>query len=453
MRLFGTNGVRGVSNEDMNPELALRLGKAIGSHLEKESKVAIGMDPRTSGEMLKSAVISGLLSSGIEVVDTGMLPTPALQYYVKHSECSAGVIITASHNPPKFNGIKVVAGDGTELPRSEEERIEERYFNERFRTVGWTEIRGVRTETGARELYIDGVVSMVDAKMIGERRFTVVLDCANGASTVTSPYILKKLGCRVISLNAQPDGAFPGHESEPSPENLKDLTEIVKESGADIGIAHDGDADRVIFVDEKGEYVYGDVSLSIVAKYIIKEKGGMVVTPVSSSSSVEDVVKENGGKVVYTRVGAPIVARKMIEIGASFGGEENGGLIFPEHQYCRDGAMGAAKMLEIMAKTGKRLSELVTEIPKYALYKTKMECPNELKEKVLEISAEKAGNDGRIDRTDGLKIYTAEGWVLIRPSGTEPIFRIFAESMEIEKSREMAETWKSILEKIVKNCG
>ncbi len=451
MRLFGTNGVRGVSNEDMNPELALKLGKAIGSHLEKGSTVAIGMDPRTSGEMLKSALISGLLSSGIEVIDTGMLPTPALQYYVKHSECSAGVIITASHNPPKFNGIKVVAGDGTELPRSEEEKIEERYFNRRFRTVGWTEIRGVRTETGARELYIDGVVSMVDAKMIGERRFTVVLDCANGASTVTSPYILKKLGCRVISLNAQPDGAFPGHESEPSPENLKDLTEIVKESGADIGIAHDGDADRVIFVDEKGEYVYGDVSLSIVAKYIIKEKGGIVVTPVSSSSSVEDVVKENGGKVVYTRVGAPIVARKMIEIGASFGGEENGGLIFPEHQYCRDGAMGAAKMLEIMAKTGKRLSELVTEIPKYALYKTKMECPNELKEKVLEISAEKAGNDDRIDRTDGLKIYTAEGWVLIRPSGTEPIFRIFAESMEIEKSREMAETWKSILKKIVKS--
>ena len=455
MRLFGTNGVRGVSNEDMNSELALNLGKAIGTYLEKGAKVAIANDPRVSGEMLKSAVISGLLSTGINAVTIGMLPTPALQYYVKKTDASAGIMITASHNPPKFNGIKVVAGDGTELPRSEEEEIEHIYLEESFRNVPWNEIGRLREELGAGDRYIEGILSAVDRELIRKKAFTAVLDCANGASTGTSPQVLKKLGCRIISLNCQPDGTFPGHESEPSPDNLKDLVYAVKETGADIGIAHDGDADRVIFVDEKGNYIHGDVSLSIVAKQVIKEKGGgTVVTPVSSSSSVEDVVKENGGKVVYTRVGAPIVARKMIEISATFGGEENGGLIFSEHQYCRDGAMGAAKMLEIMAKTGKTLSRLVSEIPRYALYKTKTACPNNIKEKVLELLAGRLSEEAKkIDKTDGLKIYSNKGWVLIRASGTEPIFRIFAESTDIETARLMAEKEKSGIEKIVKEIG
>lgn len=451
MRLFGTNGVRGVANEDMNSELALNLGKSIGTYLEKGEKVAVARDPRASGEMLESAVISGLLSMGVNAVTLGMLPTPALQYYVKKTEVSGGVMITASHNPPEFNGIKVIAGDGTELPREEEEKIEEIYFKKSFRAVPWNKIGRVYEEPGGREMYMKGIVSSVDAELIRKKSFTVVLDCANGASTVTSPYILKKLGCKVISLNCQPDGTFPGHESEPSPENLKELVYAVKETGADVGIAHDGDADRVVFVDEDGRYLFGDTSLSIVAKYIVERRGGTVVTPVSSSSSVEDVVKQHGGRIVYTKVGAPIVARKMIEISAIFGGEENGGLIFPEHQYCRDGAMGAAKMLEIMAKTEKRLSQLVEEIPRYVLYKTKTKCPENLKLKVLNAMENEVSKEAvKIDRTDGLKIYTNSGWVLIRPSGTEPIFRIFAESKDIGDAKAMAEKGKSMIEKIVK---
>lgn len=451
MRLFGTNGVRGVANEDMNSELALNLGKSIGTYLEKGEKVAIARDPRVSGEMLESAVISGLLSTGVNAVTLAMLPTPALQYYVKKTKLSGGVMITASHNPPEFNGIKVVAGDGTELPREEEVKIEEIYFKKSFRAVPWNKIGRVYEEPGAREMYMEGIVSSVDAELIRKRSFTVVLDCANGASTITSPYILKKLGCKVISLNCQPDGTFPGHESEPSPENLKELVYAVKETGADVGIAHDGDADRVVFVDEDGRYLFGDTSLSIVAKYIVERRGGTVVTPVSSSSSVEKVVKQHGGRIVYTKVGAPIVARKMIEISAIFGGEENGGLIFPEHQYCRDAAMGAAKMLEIMAKTGKRLSQLVEEIPRYVLYKTKTKCPENLKLKVLNAMENEVSKEAvKIDRTDGLKIYTNSGWVLIRPSGTEPIFRIFAESKDIGDAKAMAEKGKSMIEKIVK---
>ena len=357
-------------------------------------------------------------------------------------------MITASHNPPEFNGIKVVAGDGTELPRAEEEKIERLYFENDFRRVGWDEIGETHYDDMAKELYIDAIVSKVDAEAIGKRKFTVVLDCANGASTVTSPYILKKLGCRVISLNCQPDGYFPGHESEPSLEHLRDLMNAVVDAGADIGIAHDGDADRVIFLDEKGNYIQGDVSLSIMAKHSIKNKGDIAVTPVSTSTSFEDVVKENGGAVVYTRVGAPIVARKMIEVGAVFGGEENGGLIFGEHQFCRDGAMGMARMLEIMAKRGIKLSQLVSEIPRYALQKTKVRCPEELKEKVLNRIAEEFSSQ-KVDRTDGVKVYMDEGWVLIRPSGTEPIFRVYAEAKDDDKAMALADKGKSVLEKIV----
>ncbi len=449
MRLFGTNGVRGVSNKDMSPELALRLGKAIGSHVSEGSSVALAKDPRVSGDMLKGAVVSGLLSAGVNVVDIGMLPTPALQYYVKHHDFSAGVMITASHNPPEFNGIKVIAADGTEMSKYEEGQIESLYFSRKFRASEWKNIGKLTKESNAGDFYIDGILSSVDREKIMRKRFLVVLDCANGASAPTSPYLLRKLGCRVISLNAQPDGMFPGHESEPSPQNLKTLVDTVRFSGADIGIAHDGDADRVIFVDEKANYLYGDRSLSIVAKYQVEKNKGAVVTPVSSSTAVEDAVKSAGGTVIYTQVGAPVVARKMIETGAVFGGEENGGLIFPEHQYCRDGAMGAAKMLEIMAKSEKSLSELEGEIPKYALYKTKTRCPNELKEKVLERLTGIYANLGHIDRTDGLKVYTDEGWILIRPSGTEPIYRIFAESKDMGTAKSMAEKGRENIERII----
>ncbi len=447
MRLFGTNGVRGIANDDMGPELAMRLGKAIGSWLEKGSKVALAKDPRTSGDMLAGAVIAGVLSTGVDVVDVGMVPTPAMQYYVKHRDMDAGIMITASHNPPQFNGIKVVAGDGTELPRSEEEKIEHRYFDENFRRVGWSEV-GELSEAESTELYIDGILSAVDADAIRKRNFTAVLDCANGAATATSPVLLKRLGCKVISLNAQPDGLFPGHESEPSPENLKGLVEAVKSTGADIGIAHDGDADRVVFVDEKGNYLYGDRSLAIMAKHMVESgEADTVVTPVSSSTAVEDVVRGAGGNIVYTRVGAPIVARKMIEIGAMFGGEENGGLIFGRHQFCRDGAMGAAMMLNVMAETGKTLSQLESEIPRYALYKTKTHCPNDLKEKVLDGLA--GLYRGKIDRTDGLKVYTHDGWLLIRPSGTEPIYRIFAESKDMKTAKQMAEDGRKKIDEMV----
>jgi phosphomannomutase/phosphoglucomutase len=221
---------------------------------------------------------------------------------------------------------------------------------------------------------------------------------------------------------------------------------------ADLGAAQDGDADRAIFIDEKGNYIWGDKSLALGAKFASKNKGGIVVTPVTTSSVLEDVVNENNGKIIRTAVGSPIVARVMIEEKAVFGGEENGGLIFPEMQYCRDSAMSIAKILEIMAKENKKLSELINEIPKYEVYKIKMPCPDDKKELVMKTITEKTKLDKNVlsvDKTDGVKLYLHDGWVLMRPSGTEPIFRVYSESKDKKRAEILALTYKKLAEEII----
>lgn len=449
-RLFGTNGIRGVVNEDMNVDLASNIGMAIGTYLNG-GKVAIGTDTRTSNEMLKSAVISGLLSCGSSIVDLDMVPTPVLQYYVKTSDTQHGVVITASHNPPRFNGIKCIDGDGTELSRENEEKVEKIYFSKAFKKVPWDRIGVVEREGNAIEDYIKGVIKQIDVQAVSKAGLKVVLDCGNGAGSLVSPFLLERIGCKVVTLNAHPRGTFPGHESEPTPENLEDLIKATINFGADVGIAHDGDSDRTIFIDEKGNYLYGDRILALVAREMLLENnGGVIVTTVASSLALGDVSRDNNGKMIYTRVGSPIVARKMMETNAIFGGEENGGLIFPKHQYCRDGGMAAAKVVEIIAKRGKTLSELIAELPKYHLYKTKVQCPHEKKDIALkEFVGRMQGME--IDDTDGVKILMQGAWILVRPSGTEPIYRIFAEADELEKAKELAEGNKKIIEEIIGN--
>jgi len=456
-KLFGTNGIRGVVNEDMNCELALGIGKAWGTYLKKtikKPKVAIGTDARLSNYMLKNAISSGLLSTGCDVVDVGLVPTPTLQYTVREKKFDSGVIITASHNPPNFNGIKGVASDGTEFSKNIEEEIEKIYFDKSFLYVKWDDVGNYSVWEGATNLYINGILNSVDVDLIKSKKYHVVLDCGNGAGCVVTPLLLKKLGCKITELYCVPDGTFPGHNSEPLPENLVELIKKVPEVGADIGAAQDGDADRAIFIDEKGNYIWGDKTLAIGAKYATIENGGVTVTPVTTSSMFDDVVKENNGTIIHTAVGSPIVARVMIENDSVFGGEENGGLIFPELQYCRDSAMSIAKILEIMAKEEKKLSELVEEIPKYEVFKLKMKCPNDKKEIVMKTLAERTKKDEKvkkIDETDGVKLYLEDGWVLMRPSGTEPIFRVYSESKEKSKAEELANTYKKLAENIIKD--
>ncbi|MDD1743247.1 MAG: phosphoglucosamine mutase [Methanomassiliicoccales archaeon] len=445
-RLFGTNGVRGVVNEYMDVQLAMDVGKAIGTFMK--GRVAIGCDSRTSADMVRSACAAGLMSAGAEVLDLGLLPTPALQYFVKIGDVAGGVMITASHNPPEFNGIKAIDSDGTEMPREKELAIEEIYFQKRFSAPDWRKVGTSARSAGAIATYQKAVLGNVDRKAIREAGLKVVLDCANGAGSVCTPRILEELGVRTMTLNCNPLGTFPGHPSEPTEDHLHDLITLVRETGADLGIAHDGDADRTIFIDDKGRFVHGDRSLAVVAGAMVAENdGGIVVTPVSTSLCVEEVVKRAGGELVYTRVGAPIVARKMIELDAVFGGEENGGLIFPEHQHCRDAAMTAAKMIEILAVEGS-LSSLLDKVPHYCLDKRKLKCPEDAKEDVLKAVCE-AFADQRVDATDGVKVYFEGGWTLIRPSGTEPIFRIYSEGRTEQRAREIADRCEKVVKEIL----
>ncbi len=446
-RLFGTNGVRGVVNsKEMDCQFALRLGMAIGTFMK--GTVMIGTDARTSNEMIKSACASGLMATGCTVMDCGVVPTPTLQYSVKVGRAAGGVVITASHNPPEFNGIKAIASDGTEMSREDEERIERIFHNGAFAVADWTKVGRVATNATAVDRYIGGILSKVDVPAIRRANLRVAVDCSNGAASLVTPKLLERLGVRYVTLNADPNGAFPAHNSEPTPENTVDLVELVKSGDFDVGFVHDGDADRTIFVDENGRYLYGDRSLAIVANYICSQKKGrLVVTTVGGSMCIEDAVKMAGGSVIYTKVGSPVVARVMMDKGGIFGGEENGGLIFADFQYCRDGAMAVAKMLEIVARKGK-LSEINDRIPQYCQCKVKTACPEDRKLKVMEEVASGA-KGARVDTTDGVKIFFEDGWVLLRPSGTEPIFRVYSESKSKSRAEKLADDYKKRVEKIV----
>jgi phosphomannomutase/phosphoglucomutase len=435
-RLFGTFGVRRRANEVLTPEFASKLAAAYGTLVK--GQVAVGGDPRTSTPMIKHAVIAGLLSSGCRVIDLGILPTPAVQYAVRNYY-DGGVIITASHNPPHDNGIKFVDGDGIGIPDDMEEKIENMFFDQNPDRVPWDEISEVEYNSNIIDEYIENVVRRVDADAIKDAGLKVVVDCGSGAACFTTPYLLRKLGCQVTTMNCQPDGFFPGRNPEPTEDNLQDLINAVKNLGADLGIAHDGDADRTICIDENGAFVFGDKTFALVEKYMLKENnGGMIVTTVATSQAIYDIAEEYGGEVIATRVGDLLVARALKENDGLFGGEENGGLIFPDFVYGRDAALSTAKIVEIMAKEKKTLSELIGELPSYRSEKRKVECPDELKVEIMEKIAE-VTCEFEVDTTDGVKILTEEGWVIIRPSGTEPIFRCFAEAKTDEDAKKMAQ--------------
>ena len=449
-RLFGTFGVRRTANDVLTPEFASRLAASYGSIVQ--GTVAIGGDTRTRTPMLKHAITAGLLSSGCDVVDLGILPTPAIQYAVRNYY-DGGIIVTASHNPPKFNGLKFVDEFGIGTPDDMEIAVEEMYFDSEPKRVSWDKIGKVYHNETIIDEYIKETLKRVDVEAIRSRKLKVVVDCGSGAGSYTAPYLLKALGCEVTTLNCQADGFFPGRDPEPIEPNLQDLIATVKDLGADIGLAHDGDADRTICIDEKGNFVLGDKTFALVEKQMLKENnGGIIVTTVATSQAIYDVAEEFGGEVIATAVGDLLVARKLKDTYGLFGGEENGGLIFPDFVYGRDAAMTVAKLLEILVKEDRPFSELVAELPVYYQEKLKIECPDDEKEEVMSKIAEeiKTTTDFELDTTDGVKILKDDGWVIIRPSGTEPIFRCFAESDSMDKAVEMANWGIGLIKKYKK---
>jgi phosphomannomutase / phosphoglucomutase len=439
--LFGTNGVRGVVGTTITPELVMQIAMILGTM--REGTIAVGRDSRISGAGLINAAKSGLLATGCNVVDCGILPTPALQYFVKHS-CNAGMMITASHNPSEYNGVKVIDSDGTEMAEEDTAILEKNLFSLILPRKTWNQYGSEHPEGSVIDTYIEAIVSKFP-KSIGSS-MTVVVDPGSGAGVVSTPEILRRLGCRVITINGILDGTFPGRLPEPSPEGLSALADLVRHYKADLGIAHDGDADRTVFLDEKGEFIEENKELALFSRHACKKSKGIIVTTVSSSKAIEDVARKHASSVVSTPVGSIYVARKMLSLiqqkeNVIFGGEGNGGLIFPEHQFCRDGGMAAATMIEILSQQNEPISALSASLPAYHMVKTKIQNSNP--EKYI-ASLERKYRHERIEKTDGLKIIRHDAWALIRPSGTEPLIRIIIES----KKKGVAERWNREIKEI-----
>ncbi len=452
-RLFGTFGVRGVFGKEIDCHMAYGLAKAFGTFLRRSvdrPKVVIGGDTRSSTKALKDAAISGLLSSGVDVIDVGTLPTPAVQFACRKIGVDGGISVTASHNPPEYNGLKLLEGNGMGLSREKEAKVEDIFFSENFFDADWRGAGRYR-EVDILEDYVEAIVSSVDVELIRERKPFVVADLGNGAGSLTLPYVLERIGCRVLSINAHPSGAFTARNPEPNEENLKDLVKVVKAIRPDFAVAQDGDADRAVFLDENGSFIQGDKTFALAMREVLRRKKGLVVTTVATSLVIDDVAREMGCDVMRTKVGDLVVTKALLEHGGVVGGEENGGVIFPDFTLGRDGAMATAKIVEALSRSGKSFSGLLAELPVYYQVKTKVHLEGDRK-RVVEIVNDLARERGfKTDVTDGTKILVEDGWVLVRASGTEPIVRIFAETRKsMEEAKKLIDMAKDFLERAKK---
>ncbi len=450
-RLFGTSGIRQVVGSEITPSFVADIVSAFATWLDRPGPVLVAHDYRTSSDGIARICAGTLQMNGVDVLEMGVLPTPGLEFNVPALGAAAGIMVTASHNPTEFNGLKFVGPEGLELDRLAERAIEEAYARRARRTVAWSGVGQIRAETGGVERYLRSILEHLDRDAILSARPRVVLDCGNGTSSVVVPRLLRLLGLPFTTLNANPDGGFPGHPSEPSEENLTHLRRAVVEFGAQVGIAHDGDSDRVAFVDERGHYVPGDVALALFARDALRSHpGATIATSITSSSAVGDVVRSQGGRLAVSRSGSLAVALLIRNESAVFGGEENGHFYFIEHQNAPDGPMSAGRLLELLARERRPLSEIVAEIPNYSVVKTKIALPAEFKLEVVRAAEAALAQEAvRIDTIDGVKAFFASSSLLIRPSGTEPICRIFAESRDPAEARALADRGRALVNEIV----
>ncbi|BDZ67852.1 phosphoglucosamine mutase [Methanobacterium ferruginis] len=437
-KLFGTSGIRGKIANEISPELALNVGKAISTYLGEGCKVVVGYDTRTSNLMLERAVSAGILQGGCHVLSLGMVPTPLVGYATMKLGADAGVMITASHNPSPYNGIKLWNPDGMAYLQEQERNIEKIIHEKNFYKASWQNIGKIEDISPVIGDYIDDLLGLMDIKP----GLKVVVDCANGAASYLSPLILRKAGCQVVSLNAQPDGFFPGRKPEPSAANLMELMQVVKATGADLGIAHDGDADRMVAVDDKGRMADFDKLLALVSA----EVGGCVVTTVDASACIDRALEEVGGTVERTKVGDVHVAEMIHKINqnhskplAKFGGEPSGTWLHPQFCMCPDGILSALRVIELVQNKGP-LSKLLDDVPSYPTIRDRIDCDEVQKKPIMEKAKSELSLifDDVVDTNlkDGVRLSFSDGsWVLVRPSGTESFIRITLEGKTEDKAQ------------------
>ncbi len=414
MQLFGTSGIRRLADEELI-QLVLKVGLVVG---EAYPSVVVGCDTRTSSQAMKHALLSGLLSAGSRCCDVGVVPLPTLAYAAR--EFGAGAMITASHNPPEYNGIKLVNPDGSAFDSQQRKQIEEAVLAESFTAASWEKIESGGALSKAIEEHIAGILRSFPTPL----KLKVVVDSGCGAASLVTPELLRKLGCEVVALNCYPSGFFPRHV-EPTEANLGDLMQATREFGADLGIAHDGDADRMMAVDDKGRFIAGDKLLVLFAQEVGAKK---VVTTVDASMSID----EAGFKVARTRVGDTYVSEELRK-GGDFGGEPSGSWVFPDFSLCPDGIYAAARIAAIASR--EKLSRLVDDIPRYPLLRGSVGSQgvvvSELEKRLSSLKPLSVNN------IDGTRLDFEDGWLLIRVSGTEPRIRVTAEAKSEARVRQL----------------
>ena len=419
------SGVRGVIGDSLTPSLLTRFAQAFGTHTGAGT-IVIGRDPRTSGEMVKHAVIAGVLSSGSRVVDLGICPVPTVQLQVRQRHAHGGIAITASHNPAEWNALKFIGPAGLFLDAGQARELLDIYHQGEYTKVTGGEIRTVDEVEGATDQHIKAIIDALGPLPKTAKPLRVVLDSCNGAGSLVGPKLLEALGAEVIAINVTPDGSFP-RAAEPVPENLGDLCAAVKEHNADIGFAQDMDADRLAIVSEHGEPIGEDYTLVLAALYVLKREPGALVANLSTTSALDDIAKQFDCPIFRTKIGEVNVTDGMRQHNAVIGGEGNGGVIYPRINFARDSLVGMALVLHLLAESGKSVSELLDTFPRYSIVKEKMECSSQRIPSVLRMLRQEYANFP-IDSRDGVKVTMPEGWFLVRGSNTEPIIRVVAEA-------------------------
>ena len=444
-KLFGSSGVRGLVNLDLNPDLVCKIGCAVVTH-SNAKKVIVAKDTRISGNMIEQALVSGVNSCGSDAFLTGVVPTPVLAYSSKTLNFDAGFMLTASHNPAPYNGIKVFKGDLSYVD-SEQKAVEEIVDKSSYKRADWKKL-GKIFNIDAVKPYLDMVTRTVKLK----NHWKVVVDSGCGAAFDLAPKMLKALGCNVIALNSQPDGHFPARKSEPTVESLQDIAKTVKIMGADIGIAFDGDADRVAFVDENGVFVNFDRSLAAYAAFVLKRNGGgTVTTTIEASMCVDTMAERYAGRVVRTKVGDIYVSEAVKREGAVFGGEPCGAWVHPQQHLCPDGPLSAALFLAAIEDQNLCVSKFIDPVPVYPTQRVSFHCKNDLKYNLIE----KLGGILKImfpdykdySTVDGARLTLKNGWLLVRASGTEPIIRLTVESETEDAAKDITQKVTAIVQK------
>ncbi len=426
-KLFGSSGIRGIVNEKITPALTLQVGQALATSLNAR-KILIGHDARTSSPMLQDALIAGVMACGATALCQGIIPTPVLAFLTRKLNADAGVMITASHNPPEYNGIKLFNSDSTPLSEKQQDRIEELTGNREYRLAPWDTV-GKLGQVDETHQYIDRIANTISL----EKNWKLVLDSGNGSTSQLAPEVFRALRCRVTTLNSHTDGHFPGRGSELTPESLEPLCRAVRGLKADLGVAFDGDGDRMILVDARGRITDSDRLLAAYATYAISGRDNkQVVVNVETSMCIETMLAKQGGEVLRSKVGDVFIAEATKRTQASFGGEPCGAWIHPEYHYCPDGILSSVLVLKALEARHQSLSDFVSEVPVYHMLRRNVACFESKKESVMARIPEKLRSHftgvAKESCVDGLCFSFKDAWLLVRPSGTEPVIRVTVEA-------------------------